>query len=103
MKSHHFEGGRHAETDRQVDSTYQQRLLSWDDAMKAACAWLELRPFNAEEVKGLEVNDVQAAAAIHQYLRESSVDDDGIDDKRVNAGSDHPVGMVVAVEGDGGA
>ena len=48
--------------------------------MKAARAWLELRPFNVEEVEGLKVNDVQAAAAIHQYLGEPSVDDDGIDD-----------------------
>ena len=71
--------------------------------MEAARAWLELRSFNAKEVKGLEVNDVQAAAAIPQYLRESSVDDDGVDDERVDAGSDHPDGMVVTVEGDGGA
>ena len=27
----------------------------------------------------------------------------GVDDKRVDAGSNHPIGMVVAVEGDGGA
>ena len=75
VKFHHFKGesfvpevGRCAKTDRQVDSTYWQCLLSWHDAMKDARAWLELCPFDTEEVKGLDIYDVQAAAAIHQYL-----------------------------------
>jgi len=63
--------------------------------METTRAWLELRPLYAKKVEGLEVNDVQAIAAVHQYLRESSVDDDGVDDKSVDAGSDHPVGVVV--------
>ena len=54
--------------------------------MEAARARLELCPVDAEEVEGLKVDDVQAAAAIHQHLRESSVDDDGVDDERVDAG-----------------
>jgi len=71
-KSHHLKGenllskvGCRAKTDRQVDSTYRQRLLPWYDTMEAAYAWLELHPLGAEEVEGLEVDDVQAAAAIH--------------------------------------
>jgi len=70
--------------------------------METARAWLELRPFDTEEVEGLEIDDVQAAAAIHQYLRESSVDDDGVDDEWVDAGGDYFVGVVVSIEGDGG-
>ena len=108
-KSHYFKGenllpevGRRAKTDRQVDSTYRQRLLPWYDTMEAARAWLELRPFDAEEVEGLEVDDVQAAAAIHQHLRESGVDDDRVDDEWVDARGDYLVGMVVSIEGDGG-
>ena len=71
--------------------------------METAHAWLELRSFDAKEVEGLEVNDVQVAAAVHQDLREPGVDDDRVDDKQVDTGSDHPVGVVVVVEGDGGA
>jgi len=64
---------------------------------------LELRPVDAEKVEGLEVDDVQAAAAVHQHLRESGVDDDGVDDERVDARGDYLVGVVVSVKGDGGA
>jgi len=70
--------------------------------MESVGAWLELRPVDAEKVEGLEVDDVQAAAAIHQHLREPSVDDDGVDDDRVDAGSDYLVGVVILIEGDGG-
>ena len=53
--------------------------------------------------QSLEVDDVEATAAIHQHLRESSVDDDGVDDERVDARGDDLVGVVVAIKGDGGA
>jgi len=69
--------------------------------METARAWLELRPFDAEEVEGLEVDDVQAAAAIHKYLRESGIDDDGVDDEWVDARGDYFVGLVVLIEGEG--
>jgi hypothetical protein len=36
--------------------------------MESTGAWLELRPVDTEEVEGLEVDDVEAAAAIHQHL-----------------------------------
>jgi len=71
--------------------------------MEAARAWLELCSLDAQEVESLKVDDVEAAAAIHQYLRESSVDDDGADDEWIDAGGDDLVGVVVAVEGDVGA
>ena len=70
--------------------------------METARAWLELRPLDAKEVEGFEVNDVQDTTAVHQDLREHGADDDRVDDKREDAGSDHPVGVVIAVEGDGG-
>ena len=36
--------------------------------MEAIGAWLELRPVDAEKFEGLEVDDVEAAAAVHQHL-----------------------------------
>jgi len=69
--------------------------------MESAGAWLELCPIDAEKVEGLEVDDIQAATAVHQHLRESGVDDDGVDDERVDARGDYLVGVVVSIEGDG--
>ena len=71
--------------------------------MEVASAWLELLPVDAEKVKGLEVDDVQATAAVHQQLRESGVNDDGVDDERVDARGNYLVGVVISIEGDGGA
>ena len=42
--------------------------FSWHDTMESAGAWLELRPVDVEKVEGLEVDDVQAAAAVYQHL-----------------------------------
>ena len=56
-----------------------------------------------QEVESLEVDDVEAAAAIHQHLGDSGVDDDGVNDEWIDAGANDSVRMVVVVEGDGGA
>ena len=71
--------------------------------MEATRARLELCSLDAEEVKGLEVDDVEVAVTIHQHLRVSSVDGDRVDDKRVDAGGDDPVRVVIAIKGNGGA
>ena len=68
--------------------------------MEAAGAWLEASSIDAEEIEGLEVDDVEAAAAVHQHFRESGVDDDGIDDERVDAWGDYLVGVVLSVKSD---
>jgi len=68
--------------------------------MESARSWLELCPVDAEKVKGLEVDDVQAAAIVHQHLREPSVDDDGVDDEWVDSWGDYLVGIVISIEGD---
>ena len=53
--------------------------------MEAARARLELCSLDIEEVESLDVDDVEAAAAIHQYLRESGVENDGVHDERIDA------------------
>jgi hypothetical protein len=54
-----------------------------------------------QEPKGLGVDDVEAAASIHEDLGEPSVADDGVDDKRVPSRARHAVGVVALVEGNG--
>jgi hypothetical protein len=56
---------------------------------------------DAQEPEGLGVDDIEAAAPIHQDLGEPDVADDGIDDERVLSRARHVVGVVISVEGDG--
>jgi hypothetical protein len=54
-----------------------------------------------QEPEGLGVDDVKAAASVHEDLGEPDVADDGVDNERVFPRARHMVGMVDLVEGDG--
>jgi hypothetical protein len=56
---------------------------------------------NAQEPEGLGVDDVEAAASVHEDLGEPDVADDGVDNERVFFRARHAVGVVGLVEGDG--
>jgi hypothetical protein len=58
-------------------------------------------PVDPQEPEGLGVDDVEAAASVHEDLGEPDVADDGIDNERVFPRARHMVGMVALVEGDG--
>jgi hypothetical protein len=80
MKSDHFESesllsevGGSAKTDRQVDPPDGFNSLSWHDSMEAPDAGLEARPCDPQEVEGLGIDDVEAAATIHEHLGEACV------------------------------
>jgi hypothetical protein len=47
------------------------------------------------------MDDIEAAASIHEYLREACVADNGVDNKWVSSGVRDIVQVVVSVEGDG--
>jgi hypothetical protein len=51
--------------------------------------------------KGLGVDDVEAAASVHEDLGEPNVADDGVDNERIFPRARHAVRMVALVEGDG--
>jgi hypothetical protein len=68
--------------------------------MKAPDAGSELRPPDPQEVKGLGVDNVEAAAAVHEYFSEVRIGDDGIDDERVDSRVGDMVRMVVTVKSD---
>ena len=71
--------------------------------METSCARLELCSLDPQEVESLKVDDVEAATAIYEYLRKSSVDDDRVDDEWIDTRADNPVGMIVTVKCDEGA
>ena len=54
-----------------------------------------------QEPEGLRVDDVEAAASVHEDLGKRDVADDGIDNERVLPWARHAVGVVALVEGDG--
>jgi hypothetical protein len=47
------------------------------------------------------VDDVEAAAPVHEYFSEACVGDDGIDDERVDSRIGDVVWMFITVESDG--
>jgi hypothetical protein len=54
-----------------------------------------------EEPEGLGVDDVEAAASVHEDLGEPDVADDGVDNERVFSQARHAVRVVALIEGDG--
>jgi hypothetical protein len=54
-----------------------------------------------QDPEGLGVDDVEAAASVHEDLGEPSVANDRIDNERVPSWALHTVGVVALVEGDG--
>jgi hypothetical protein len=61
---------------------------------------LDLGPINPQEFQGLGVDDVKAAASVHEDFGEPNIADDWIDDERVPSWVWHEVEVVASVEGD---
>jgi hypothetical protein len=53
-----------------------------------------------QEPEGLGVDDVEAAASVHEDLGKPDVADDGIDNEQVLPRARHTVRVVALVEGD---
>jgi hypothetical protein len=69
--------------------------------MKRRSPTSDLGPSNPHEIQGVSIDDVEAAASIHEHLGESGVADDGVDDKRVLPRVRDVVRVIISVEGDG--
>jgi hypothetical protein len=69
--------------------------------VEAPDARLEARSLDPQKVKGLGVDDVEAASAVHEYFGEACVGDDGINNKRVDPRIGNVVRMIITVESDG--
>jgi hypothetical protein len=95
------EVGGSSEADRQIGLSEGQDTLPGDDPVKGRHTGPDRGQIDLKEPEGLGVDDVEAAASIHDDLGEPSVADDGIDDERVLSWARHAVGVVALVEGDG--
>ena len=68
--------------------------------MEERAHWAELRPGDAHGVEGVDVEDVEAAASVHQHPGEVLLADDGVDDERVAPQSSDMGWMVPLIKSD---
>jgi hypothetical protein len=95
------EVGGSSETDRQIEFSKGQDALFGDDPVKGRCTGPDRGKMDPQEPEGLGVDDVEAAASVHEDLGEPGVADDGVDNERVPSWARYAVEVVALVEGDG--
>jgi hypothetical protein len=77
------EVGGSSEADGQINLSEGQDTLSGCNLMEGCCTSPDLGPINPQELQGLGVDDVEAAASVHEDLGEPNVADDWVNDERV--------------------
>jgi hypothetical protein len=95
------EVGGSPEADGQIESPKGLDALPGTDPVKGRRTGPDRGQINLQEPEGLGVDDVEAAASVHEDLGKPDVADDGIDNERVLPRARHAVGVVALVEGDG--
>jgi hypothetical protein len=95
------EVGGSPEADRKIELFEGLDAFPGDDPVKRRCAGPDRGQIDLQEPEGLDVDDVEAAASVHEDLGEPDVADDGVDNERIFPQARHAVGVVALVEGDG--
>jgi hypothetical protein len=95
------EVGGSSEVDGQVELPKGQDALPRDDPVKGRCTGPDRGQIDLQEPEGLGVDDVEAAASVHEDLGELGVADDGVNDEWVLSWARYAVGVVALIEGDG--
>jgi hypothetical protein len=95
------EVGGSPEADGQIEFPKGLDAFSRDDPVKRRRAGPDRGQIDLQEPDGLGIDDVEAAASVHEDLGKPDVANDGIDNERVLSRARHAVGMVALVEGDG--
>jgi hypothetical protein len=95
------EVGGSPEADGQIELSKGLDALPRDDPVKGRRTSPDRGQTDLQEPEGLGVDDVEAAASVHEDLGKPDVADDGIDNERVLPQARHAVGVVALVEGDG--
>jgi hypothetical protein len=78
-----------------------QDTLPRDDPVKGRHTGPDRGQIDLQEPEGLGLDDVEAAAPVHEDLDEPGVANDGVDDEWVLSWARHAVGVVALVEGYG--
>ena len=87
--------------DGEIELSEGLDALPGDDPVERRSACPDRGQINTQESEGLVVDDVEAAASVHEDLGEPDIADDGVDNEREFPRARHAVGMVALVEGDG--
>jgi hypothetical protein len=93
--------GRSSEADGQIELSKGLDVLPGDDPVKGRRTGPDRGQIDLQASEGLGVDDVEAAASVHEDLGEPGVADDGVDDERVLSWARYAVRVVALVEGDG--
>jgi hypothetical protein len=75
--------------------------LPGNDPVKGRRTGPDRGQIDLQEPEGLGIDDVEAAASVHEDLGEPDIADDGVDNERVLSWARHAIGVVALVEGDG--
>jgi hypothetical protein len=94
------EVGGSSEADGQVNLFEGQDTLPGCDPVEGCRTSPDLGSINPQELQGLGIDDVEAAASVHEDLGEPNIADDRVADERVPSWARHEVGVVALVEGD---
>ena len=89
-------------SDGHIDLPEWYGLFARHDAMKRRSDGAEVRPVDTHLVERSGVHNVEAAAPVHQYFRESLWANDRVNDKWVPSWVWDGIRMVGSVEGYGG-
>jgi hypothetical protein len=95
------EVGGGSEANGKVELSEGLDALPGNDPMEGHSACPDGGQIDTQEPEGLGVDDVEAAASVHEDLGEPDVADDRVDDERVFPRARHMVGVIGSVEGDG--
>ena len=95
------EVGFAAESDRQVDVADRVRLHAWRDAVEGKEERPQAGSRDPHGFQGVDVEDVEAAASVHQYLGQAHIADDGVDDERIAPRSRDACRMIFLIENNG--
>jgi hypothetical protein len=93
--------GGSPEADGQIELPEGLDAFPGDDPVKGRRAGPDRGQIDLQEPEGLGVDDVEAAASVHEDLGKPDVADDEIDNERVLSWARHAVEVVALVEGDG--
>jgi hypothetical protein len=86
------EVGGSPEADGQIELSKGLDAFSGDDLVKGRRAGPDRGQIDLQEPDGLDIDDVEAAASVHEDLGKPDVADDGIDNERVLSRARHVVG-----------
>jgi hypothetical protein len=95
------EVGGSPEADEQIESSEGLDAFPGDDPVKRRRTGPDQGQIDLQEPEGLGIDDVEAAASVHEDHGEPDVADDGVDNERIFPGARHAVGVIALVEGDG--